>query len=702
MSGASSYSVLSVTAPRQAARGALRASVLALAVGFSAVFAGGAGAAERPALAYDDVFELELAADPQVNRDASRAVFVRRSMDRQTDRMVGRLWQVDTKSKALRPLTQGDGNEHSPRWAPEFDRLAFVSDASGSAQIHIRWQDTGQTSVVSRLEHSPSNLSWSPDGQWLAFTMFTPEASPKPVQLPGKPSGAEWADDPIYIDSVYYRRDGAGYLPQGRSHVYVMPADGGSPRQLTEGDFDVRGSLSWSPDGEALYYSASKNNDPIAEPVNSEIYRLNVNSGESAAITDTNGPASNPKVSPDGRQIAFLGYDDRKLAHQANRLYVMNVDGSDIRNLSEQLDRSVDDFAWAANSRDLYFSYDDQGQGHIALYTRGVVETLTNGLGGLSYSRPYTGGQFSVAANGTIVFTQMASERPAELALLQGSQASQITHINDDFVNNFNIADVEEFWLESSVDDKRVQGWIMYPPGFDESKQYPMILEIHGGPHTAYGPVFAMELQLMAAQGYVVVYTNPRGSTSYGEDFANLIHHNYPSEDYNDLMDAVDAVVSRGFINEDELFIMGGSGGGVLTAWSIAQTDRFAAATVVNPVINWVSFTLTADMYPYFSQYWFPDMPWDNLEHYMQYSPISQVGKVETPVLLFTGQSDHRTPISETEQYYQALKLRGIETAMVRVPGASHALHLRPSNLMAKPAYAIYWFERFRQSSASN
>ncbi|MDP4945096.1 MAG: prolyl oligopeptidase family serine peptidase, partial [Alishewanella sp.] len=235
---------------------------------------------------------------------------------------------------------------------------------------------------------------------------------------------------------------------------------------------------------------------------------------------------------------------------------------------------------------------------------------------------------------------------------------------------------------------------------FDASKKYPLILEIHGGPHTAYGPYFTMELQLLASQGYVVLYTNPRGSTSYGEDFANLIHHNYPSHDFNDLMDGIDQVVARGFIDERELFVTGGSGGGVLTTWSIAHTKRFAAAVAVNPVINWYSFVLNADMYSYFSQYWFPSLPWEDPEHYLKYSPIQHVGKVETPTMLLTGESDFRTPISETEQYYQALQLRGVETAMVRIPGASHAIHTRPSNMMAKPAYIIYWFEKHRQKTA--
>ncbi|RUO26454.1 peptidase S9 family protein [Aliidiomarina minuta] len=680
----------------------MRLSLTGLLTGSATLlaFAGVATAQDVNPLQLDDVFAIEIAADPQIHQNGEEIVFVRRSMNRNNDRTEGRLWRVSSDGSDLRPLTDGSGNESSPSWSPDYERLAFVSSASGSSQIHIRWQDSGHSSVISDLQHAPSNISWSPDGEWLAFSMFTPEQQSNPVNLPGRPQGADWADSPVYVDRLNYRADGAGYLPQGFRHIYLLPAEGGTPRQLTSGDHHHSGEISWAPDGSALYFSADRSDDPRKELARSEIYRMDIESTELTQLTDRNGPDSSPKVSPSGRQIAFLGYDDRRLAHQANRLYVMDADGSNVRNLTEDLDRHVSSFEWAADGRGIYFMYDDQGQGKLALQPlRGVAETLTDRVGGLSYSRPYTGGQFSVASDGNLVFTQMASNRPAELALLRGSQATQITNINRDFLAKRDIGEVEEFWYDSSVDDQRIQGWIMYPPGFDDSKEYPMILEIHGGPHTAYGPVFAMELQLMAAQGYVVLYTNPRGSTSYGEDFANLIHHNYPSEDYNDLMDGVDHVVERGFINEDELFIMGGSGGGVLTAWSIGHTDRFAAAAVVNPVINWYSFVLTADMYNYFTQYWFPGMPWDNLEHYMKHSPISYVGNVSTPTILFTGESDHRTPISETEQYYQALQLRGVESAMVRVPGASHALHARPSNLMAKPAYAVYWFEKFRTTN---
>jgi dipeptidyl aminopeptidase/acylaminoacyl peptidase len=648
------------------------------------------------ALQYDDVFELEFVSDPQPDAKGEQIVFVRNWMDRQTDRRRMTLWLSSADGKMLQALTDKDINAASPRWAPDNNRLAYIANG----QIHVKWLDSGRSSQLGQLQHNPANLNWSPDGKWLAFTMFTPKQVKAPVSLPGKPENADWAKSPIYIDNKQYRADGAGYLKAGYQHIYIMAADGGSAIQLTEGDFNHGGALSWSKDSKALYFSANRHDNWQSQPVNSEIFQLTLADRKLTQLTDRNGPDSRPAVSPDGKLIAYVGYDDRKLAHQANRLYVMNTDGSNIRNLTEDLDRAIDDFQWLANSKALYISYDSEGKGILAEQPlSGKRNILADDLGGGSYSRPYSGGQFAAASNGLIAYTQMSTQRPAELAVINKRNKQRLTDLNADLLFARDIGKVEEFWYSSSVDERKLHGWIIYPPEFDANKKYPLILEIHGGPHTAYGPHFAMELQLMAAQGYVVLYTNPRGSTSYGEDFANLIHHNYPSQDFNDLMDGVDAVLAKGFINDKELFITGGSGGGVLTTWSIAHTDRFAAAVAVNPVINWFSFVLNADMYSYFSQYWFPGLPWEMPEHYLKHSPIAHVGKVKTPTMLFTGESDHRTPISETEQYYQALQLRGIDTAMVRVPGASHALHTRPSNLMAKPAYIIHWFEKYRQNT---
>ncbi|MEO1655165.1 MAG: S9 family peptidase, partial [Bacteroidota bacterium] len=299
--------------------------------------------------------------------------------------------------------------------------------------------------------------------------------------------------------------------------------------------------------------------------------------------------------------------------------------------------------------------------------------------------------------NGRYAYTLGGTEHPADLGLGEGNQVRRITRVNDDLFAQKKIGKVEEIRYKSSFDQREIQGWVVTPPDFDPNKKYPLLLEIHGGPFASYGSVFSAEVQLYAAAGYVVLYTNPRGSTSYGAEFGNLIHHNYPNQDYDDLMSGVDAVIAKGYIDPEQLYVTGGSGGGVLTAWIVGKTDRFRAAVVAKPVINWYSFVLYADNPNFFYRYWFPGKPWDHLEHYMKRSPISLVGNVKTPTMLLTGEADFRTPISESEQYYAALKLEGVETAMVRIPGASHGIANRPSNLVGKVAAILSWFEKYKK-----
>ena len=328
----------------------------------------------------------------------------------------------------------------------------------------------------------------------------------------------------------------------------------------------------------------------------------------------------------------------------------------------------------------------------------GEIQNLAGDLGGVSIGRPYSGGSFSVANNGSFALTHSRPDRPSDVAVgsPSASKVTRLTELNEDLLGHMELGAIEEISYDSSYDKRRIQGWIVKPSRFDATKKYPLVLEIHGGPVTNYGPRFSTEVQLYAAAGYVVLYTNPRGSNSYGKEFGDLIHHNYPGDDFYDLMSGVDAVIARGYVDEQNLFVTGGSGGGVLTSWLVGRTDRFRAAVTAKPVINWYSWALTADMYNTGYKYWFPGFPWDHTEHYMKRSPLSLVGNVTTPTMVLTGEVDYRTPMSESEQYYQALQLRKIDTALVRVPGASHGIANRPSNLIAKVANILAWFERYR------
>ena len=645
-----------------------------------------------------DVFQLEFASNPEIAPDGSRVVYVRRGFDIMKDRGRSALWLIGADGSNHRALTDGTTAVGSPRWSPDGGRLAYVSGKDGSSQIWVRWMDTGQETKLSNLTRSPSGLSWSSDGKWLAFRMFVPGDPPPPIaKLPPAPEGADWGPPVKVIERLQYRADGEGYVEDGFMHVFVLPAEGGTPRQLTSGPFH-HGAPAWTPDGRFVLVSANRSPDWEYQPRESEIYEVSVSDGATRALTDRRGPDTSPRVSPDGRRIAYLGFDDREQGYQVTRLYVMNRDGSDNRVVTSAFDRDVEDITWSADGQSLFFQYDEEGNTKVGRVTLdGGVRTLTGDVGGLSLGRPYAGGQFSVANNGAVGFTHSEPDHPADVAIVRdGQPARRLTRLNDDLFAHKPLGEVEELRFVSSYDGRPVQGWLVKPPDFDPARRYPMILEIHGGPFANYGDRFAAEIQLYAAAGYVVLYTNPRGSTSYGEEFGNLIHHNYPSQDYDDLMSGVDAAIAKGYVDPEQLFVTGGSGGGVLSAWIVGHTDRFRAAVVQKPVINWYSFVLHADGPGFFARYWFPGYPWEQLEQYMKRSPISYVGNVTTPTMLITGEQDYRTPISESEQFYAALKLRKVPAALVRVPDASHGIADKPSNLMAKVAYVLGWFERYR------
>ena len=533
--------------------------------------------------------------------------------------------------------------------------------------------------------------------------MLVPKRGKPMVEPPPKPKGAEWAEPPKVIEKLVYRADGRGYLEDGFRHLFLLPAEGGTPRQLTSGDFN-HGSLPvWAPDGKSLLLSANRRQDWEYEPRDSEIYEVSVADGAIRALTDRRGPDTSPAISPDGAKIAYVGFDDRRQGYQLRRLYVMNRDGSASRLLTGGLDRTVRSPVWADDGDGIFFQTSSEGNGKIGFVALdGKVKMLAGDLGGVSLGRPYASGSFTVSAGGRYAYTETRPDHPADVAVgnADAGGGRRVTRLNDDLLANRDLATVEEIWFDSSHDGRRVQGWVAKPPGFDPEKSYPLLLEIHGGPFGDYGDRFASEIQLYAAAGYVVLYINPRGSTSYGEEFGNLIHHNYPGEDYDDLMSGVDAVIARGWADPEQLYVTGGSGGGVLTAWIVGKTGRFRAAVSAKPVINWYSFALTSDGYNSYYLYWFPGFPWDEPEAYMKRSPLSLVGNVTTPTMLLTGEQDLRTPMAESEQFYQALKLRKVPAALVRIPGASHGIARRPSQLIAKVQHVLAWFERWAQAPA--
>ncbi|MEX0895013.1 MAG: S9 family peptidase [Balneolaceae bacterium] len=653
---------------------------------------------ETQPYSYMDVFDTQYISDPRISPNGSKIVYVRNSFDIFTDRRRTHLWIINQDGSGHRALTSGKEGAYQPRWSPDGERLAYVSGEEGSSQIFVRWMENGTSASITNLTKSPGNLSWSPDGKWIAFSMSVPAEKPSLGNYPAPPDGAEWAPEPVIIDSDQYRSDGqAGFVGPAYTHLFIVSSEGGAPRQITRGNYN-HGAPRWTPDGESLIFSANRNEKAAMDPGNTHIFEAKIHSLEIQKLTEGRGPHSSPTVSPDGKRIVFTGYDDQFVGYQLTLLYIMDRDGSNVREIDTQLDRDVENVQWLANSRELFFQFNNEGVGTIARTNlEGEVTILAVHLGGTTFGRPYSGGSYSLANNGRFAFPLTRPYHPADLAVgdrARPMQTTRLTSLNEILLSGRKLGEVSQVEYSSSFDGKKIQGWVVTPPDFNPEQQYPLILEIHGGPYLDYGPRFSPEIQLKASNGYVVLYTNPRGSTSYGEEFASYINHNYPSEDYDDLMSGVDYMLEQGYINEDQLFITGGSGGGVLTSWSIGKTDRFAAAVVSKPVINWFSFSLTADMYIYSTKYWFTEMPWQDPQQYLERSPISLVGNVTTPTLLLTGEEDYRTPMSETEQYYNALRLQGVESMMIRVPESSHSIASRPSNLIRKVAYIVGWFDQ--------
>src|SRR5688572_1217996 len=655
----------------------------------------------RPAFSPMDVFALEWASDPQISPDGARIAYVRRSFDVKTDTSRSTIWLADSDGGNHRPLVDGAGNQSSPRWSPDGKRLAFVAAGPDGAQIHLHWFADGVTARVTNLLDAPTRLAWSPDGRQLAFVMRVPsKQEPLKVELPEAPKGANWAEPLKAIDRMVFRADGEGFLPDAFGQVFVVPADGGTARQLTDGPFD-HDDVAWSADGAEILLSANRHENADLLPADSEVYAIDVATGAIRALTRRFGPDAEPAASPDGKYVAYTGFDDAYQGYQRARLYLMRRENGEIRELAADLDRDVENPAWSRDGRRIYFQYDDQGTTRIAeTDLSGRVTSLVDDLGGEAWSRPYGGGSFSVARDGSIAYSANDPYDPAQVGLYDGDKPRRLTKLNEDLLSLRELGRIEEVWSTTAADGRRAQSWLLRPPGYDPSKKYPLILEIHGGPFANYGPRFAAELQLYAAAGYNVLFSNPRGSTSYGEEFGNLIHHAYPRRDYDDLMAAVDAAIARGGVDGDRLFVTGGSGGGVLTAWIVGTTERFRAAAVQKPVINWTSFALTADLPNFFYKYWFAAPPWEDHESYWQRSPLSRVGNVKTPTMVVTGEQDFRTPISESEQFYQALRIRGVDTLLVRVPGAPHALDQRPSQLNARIAYILAWFAKHDPSAS--
>jgi len=657
--------------------------------------------AQSKKLTLDMYLDMEDVADPQISPDGKQIVYTRRWVDKVNDRQSSALWMMNADGSRNRRLLDGGSGA---RWSPDGTRIAYTAEGQpGGSQIYVRWMDAeGSVTQVTRVEKAPSALAWAPDGKSIAFTMLVPKRESWNIRMPARPEGAKWTRDPRIVERVNYRRDRLGFLEDGFRHIFTVPATGGTPRQATSGDFNhgpAAGGgggdgLSWTPDGKEILFSGLRTEDWEHQWRESEIYAVNVADKSIRQLTKRPGPDSGPVVSPDGKWVAYLASAFNEDTYNVGELWVMSLDGSGQRALFPRLDRTPAQVNWAPDSRGVYFAADDRGTSNVHfLDLQSNLAQITKGTHMLSLT--------DVNASGQAVGVRSTSSHPGEVVTFnvtnlrtQGAEIKQLTSVNEDILADVKLGQVEEIWYDS-VGGMKIQGWVVKPPDFDPAKKYPMMLSIHGGPHGMYGVGFNFGWQEHAANGFVVLYTNPRGSTGYGKVFGNAINNDYPGKDFDDLMKGVDTVIAKGFVDERNMFVYGCSGGGVLTAWTVGHTDRFAAASSNCPVINWMSFVGTTDGSSWYRN--FKKLPWEDPSEHLRRSPLMYVGNVKTPTMLMTGELDLRTPISQTEEFYEALKVRKVPTAMIRFNEEFHGTTSKPSNFMRTQLYLRSWFERWKK-----
>jgi dipeptidyl aminopeptidase/acylaminoacyl peptidase len=674
-----------------------------------------AAASER-AFGPESLLDWQFVGDARISPDGTRIAYVHVEVNRDQDIYDRDLWMAQGDSPP-RQLTSGTHDDEAPRWSPDGKRLAFASNRTGKRQIHVLELEGGEPWQLTVDEEGVRNFAWSPDGKRILFTSSTALAGDAGYSVEGvqKPGKDEARARPAFVtERLIYRNDGTlGYRSVKRSHVWIVPVDRGpkqAARRITRGDYDAQ-SPAWSSDGKKIYFEAVQRDDAEYAAEDSEIWSVPIE-GEAAptALTQRRGPDEAPVPSPDGKWIAYTGYDlsEPLKSSSVTHLYLMRSDGSQARQLATDFDRNVGEnmivdtaapriggerMAWTADSKKLLFVSIDRGQSH--LYEVDVAK------GALTPVTRFAQGdlrEFSLSRTGLLAVVFSSPNRPADVYSfpLQAPAREawrEVSHHAANLAPASGFSAYEEIWYDS-FDGQRIQGWIIKPPGYEATRRYPTILYIHGGPHTMYGTSFFHEFQVLAQAGFVVLITNPRGSTGYGGEFANVIQYRYPGDDFRDLMAGVDFVIARGIADAERLGVAGGSGGGLLTSWTVGQTDRFKAAVVERAVTNWHSFVGTSDLNYYFVTHWFRDFPWRDSADYLARSPLSNVDKVQTPVLVIHNEADYRTALDQGLQYYAALKMLKKPAKLAVFPESSHGMSRegRPSQRVERLKLIESWF----------
>lgn len=649
----------------------------------------------------EDLYELKSVTDPRLAKNGEDLIFVETTMSKEKDDYISNLFYMNIKEKTG-PVqwTYGEHRNHSPRWSPDGKQIAFVSNRSGKNQIYVLHADGGEAWQITKVTNGATNPVWSPDGKKIAFQVALKEDE----QLIAKEEKEEKKLVPLEVDRMKYKSDAQGFWNGKYMQIAIVDVETGEMELLTDQKANYQ-LESWSPDGKYIALTADLNKDLDFSFV-SDIYLCEAATKKLEKLTNSTGYFGGVRWSPDGKYIAFIGHEREFDNATLSKIYIHDTNTNMTTCLTEGSELLIGDYVvgdfqqgsvspgilWNNDSESFYFIASDHG--NTVLYYATVFGEMYPAL--LDKQHIY-----GATTGGNVDYAVVAISKPTlqgDLFLLHvpTGNLERLTAENEKFNEEVKLAEVEEFEMKTS-DNWDLHGWIMRPANFEEGKKYPLILEIHGGPHTMYANTYFHEFQMLAANGYAVLFTNPRGSHGYGQTFVDAVRGDYGGRDYMDLMEALDYALDKyDFIDTERLGVTGGSYGGFMTNWIVGHTNRFKAAVTQRSISNWISFYGVSDIGYYFNA-WQIKSDLEEADKLWKHSPLAYVQNVETPLLILHSEKDYRCPIEQAEQLFIALKHRKKETKFIRFPESNHELSRsgKPSLRIARLNYMLDWFNKY-------
>lgn len=671
---------------------------------YAAVFIAHYAVAETAGLRPLDIFELQQALTPEISPDGGRMVFAVGQRDITTDSRTTRLVLSVAGGDAV-PLGADTGCR-AARWAPDSRRVSLICQRGGRTSVEV-FDTVSRARVVLADSAEPVlDVAWSRTASELAFVRFVPaEPTPSIGSDISPPPGAKWST-PLQepITRLSFQADGQGDFGRGTYQMFVVAVDSGAVRQVTSGQWWTGGfgggpNLSWSANDEEILWSATPRPDWDVNLRVRNIYAIRRADGVMRQVAAAPVAQADAAVSPDGRWVAYTAESEFEgLSVRNRRVYLVPMSGGDARVIAPSLDRSIDQLVWRGDGKAVLVSYEDLGERVVAsIALDGRVTVLARDLGGAAIEYPSSPSRFSAARDGAIAYVRSTSSLPGEVVLRDAKGRERIlTQLNSELIERVGgFAAAEPLSIKSSIDGQPIQAWLIRARGSNSDARKPLILDIHGGPDSQYGDRFSLRYQLFAAAGFNVVYANARGSTGYGEAFANLIHNDWPGHDADDQLDVVKTALQKDFVDGENVFVTGTSAGGTMSLWLTAHSHLFRASVPIKPLTNWTSWLLTSDIGPQLYGRWMGGrLPWTDAEVYFRRSPLSLVSRIHTPTMLISGSEDLRAAPGQAHEMYVALKLAGVDAAWVRGPGVSHnSYDYSPSQFLQDFAYTRWWFE---------